>query len=344
MSSKLIFRNALAAVAIVVSASPLAQQVLPIRIGASPSSDHAAAFAGVERGIFAKHGLDAKVLLYPSGVEMINGLLNDAHDVNVMASVPFLSGIARGLPLVLIGHNQGDPLTTSYQAYSSIVATGFKEGDTKALAGKKIGLPRGTSAESYVLGVLAQSGLKPSDVTLVNIAPGNVVTALRQGDVQAISIWEPMASTAVLRIPGAVRVISGGCDNCYDPGTLLTTKAKVANKAETLRRFIVAYAEAQQWVRQNFDAAAEINTRWIPGVDIDIMKVAVRRANYDLRITKQTLVGLKTKTIPTLVADKRLPSAIDPAPFIDAEFSQYAERTAPQFFSDLPAIPAALKY
>jgi len=347
MSLKSMFRFALAAVALGAGPAALSQQAIPIRIGASPASDHVAAFAGVERGIFARHGLDAKVQLYPTGVEMINGLLNGAHDINVMASVPFLSGVSLGQPLVLIGHNQGDPLATSYQAYASVVSTsgaGLKEGDVKALAGKKIGLPRGTSAESYLLGVLAQSGVKVSDVTIVNIAPGNVVAALRQGDVQAISIWEPMASTAVLRIPGALRVVSGGCEGCYDPGTLLTTKANVANKAEALRRFVVAYAEAQQWVRQNFDAAAEIDTRWIPGVDLDIMKVAVRRAGYDLRITRQTLVGYKTKTIPMLVADKRLSAPLDPAPFIDPQFSQYAERTAPQFFSDLPPIPPALRY
>ncbi|HSV19556.1 MAG TPA: ABC transporter substrate-binding protein [Casimicrobiaceae bacterium] len=326
---------------------PAGAQNLPIRIGASPASDHAAVFVGVEKGIFARHGLDAKVELYPTGVEMINGLLNGANDVNVMASVPFLSGIAHGQPLVLIGHNQGDPLKTSYQAYASIVgltSAGLKEGDVKALAGKKIGLPRGTSAESYVLGVLAQNGLKATDVTLVNITPSNVVSALRQGDVQAISIWEPMASAAALKVPNAVRVISGGCEGCYDPGTLLTTKDNVTAKAETLRRFLLAYAEAHQWVRQHLDETAEIDTRWIPGVDLDVMKVAVRHAIFDERMSKQTLVGLKTKTIPTLVADKRLPAGLDPTPFIDPQFVQYAQKTGPQYFSDLPPIPPALQF
>lgn len=339
------FRAFVAALALALVAPAFAQN-LPIRIGCSPASDHAAVFVGVEKGIFAKHGLDAKVMLYPTGVEMINGLLNDAHDVNVMASVPFLSGISHGQPLVLIGHNQGDPLKTSYQAYSSIVgltSAGMKEGDIKALVGKKIGLPRGTSAESYVLGVLAQNGIKATDVTLLNIPPQNIVTALRSGDVQAVSIWEPMASAAALRVPGAVRIISGGCDGCYDPGTLLTTKANVAAKAETLRRFLVAYAEAHQWVRQHLDEAAEIDTRWIPGVDLEVMKVAVRHAIFDERMSKQTLVGLRTKTIPTLVADKRLPAGLDPGPFIDPQFVQYAEKTAPQYFSDLPPIPPDLR-
>ena len=60
-------------------------------------------------------------------------------------------------------------------------------------------------------------------------------------------------------------------------------------------------------------------------------------------MSKQTLAGLRTKTIPTLVADKRLPAGLDPGPFIDPQFVQYAEKTGPQFFSDLPPIPPELR-
>lgn len=331
------------AVGVFFTAAAAAQDTLPINIGASPASDHAAAFAGVERGIFAKHGLDAKVTLYASGVEMVNGLLSGANDVNVMASVPFLVGVSREQPLVLIGHNQGDPLGTSYQEYASIVGLtdkGLAEGNIGALKGKRIGLPRGTSAESYVLGVLSENNVPLSEVELVNIAPGNIVTALRQGDVDAVSIWEPMGSTAAMRIPGAVRIISGGCESCYDPGTLLTTQQNIDGKAETLRRFMMAYAEAHQWVRQNFDEAAEINTRWIKGVDLDVMKTAVRRAKYDLRMTANTLKGYKEKMIPTLVADGRLKEAIDPTPAINFTFSNEVMKEGAEYFSDLPAIPS----
>ncbi|MBM3595967.1 MAG: aliphatic sulfonate ABC transporter substrate-binding protein, partial [Alphaproteobacteria bacterium] len=79
-----------AALALGLAASAAAQQALPIRIGAANATDHAAAFIGVERGIFAKHGLDAKLVMYQTGVEMINGLLSGAQDVNIMGSIPFL--------------------------------------------------------------------------------------------------------------------------------------------------------------------------------------------------------------------------------------------------------------
>jgi sulfonate transport system substrate-binding protein len=316
---------------------------LPIRIGAANATDHAAAFIGVERGIFAKHGLDAKIVMYQTGPEMINGLLNGAQDVNVMGSIPFLAGVSRGQPLVLIGHLHGDATRRYYADNNSIVAaanTGIKENDVKSIKGKKIGLPRGTGAEGYLLGVLAENGMKDSDVALVNLKPSDQATALRQGDVQAVAAWEPWATAAAKRVTGAFRVVSGGCHSCYDPGSILTTRQVIEQKAETLRRFMVAFAEAHQWLRTHFDEAAEINMRWVTGVDPDIMKSAIRRSHYDLRLSRNTIDGYDSKAIPMLVADKRMAKAVSAATVIDPQFYLYVERTAPQLFSDLPPIPA----
>ena len=97
------------ALATALATHAVAQQApLPIKIGAANATDHAAAFIGVERGIFAKHGLDAKLVMYQTGVEMINGLLSGAQEVNIMGSITFLAGVSNGQPLVLIGHLHGD--------------------------------------------------------------------------------------------------------------------------------------------------------------------------------------------------------------------------------------------
>ena len=325
------------------SAAMAQTEKLPIKIGAANATDHAAAFIGVERGIFAKHGLDAKLVMYQTGVEMINGLLNGAQDVNIMGSIPFLAGTSNGQPLVLIGHLHGDALSQSYSMNNSIVATpasGIKEGDVKTLKGKKIGLPRGTGPEGYLLGVLAMNGMKDSELTLVNVAPSNQATALRQGDVDAVVGFEPWGSISSMRVPGAFQVLRGNCESCYDPGTILTTRANIAGKAEQLRRFMVAFAESHQILRQNYDAAAEINMRWIQGIDLDVMKTSIRRSNYDLRVTKNTLDGYNNKTIPGLVADKRMAKKLDASTIIDAQFYKHVEAIAPQFFSDLKPIPA----
>jgi NitT/TauT family transport system substrate-binding protein/sulfonate transport system substrate-binding protein len=333
----------LATLALAIGAA--AAQPLPIAIGAATSVDHAAIFVGVEKGIFARHDLDAKVNMYETGVEEINGLLNGVQQVNVMGGVPFFAGASAGQPLMLIGHLHGDATRDNYDDNVSIVASaasGLKEGDIKGLRGKRIALPRGAGSEYYLLGMLAQNGMKASDVTLVNTSPSNLATALRQNDVDAVAIWEPWASIAAMRVPGAQRIVAGApCQACYDPGTVLTTKSIIAQQAETLRRFMAAFAEAEQWVRQNLDEAAAIDMHWIPGVDLDVMKVAIRHSHYDPRISAYTVAMYNAKTIPLLLGDKKMTKKIDAATVVDPQFILDAERTSPQYFSDLPPIPEA---
>ncbi len=321
-------------------------QTLQTKIGAATATDHAPVFAAVERGIFPKHGLDAKVNMFETGQENINNLLAGNQDAYVGGTVPFLVGVSNGMPLVLIGMLHGDPNRTEYADNESIVAgpkAGVKAGDIKALKGKTIGTVVGSGAEAYVVGMLAQNGLKASDVTLRNIKPSELVTALRTGQVDAITIWEPWGSTALIQVPGAIRVSAGGCQACYDPGVIITTKKVIAEKPEVLRRFMLSFAEAQQWVRQNFDAAAEINVRWIPGVDLPTMKEAIRHSNIDHRMSKYAHDMYAEKELPYLVSQKKISKSYDPAIAIDPQFYLYAEKTAPQFYKDLPPIPDAIR-
>jgi NitT/TauT family transport system substrate-binding protein/sulfonate transport system substrate-binding protein len=314
--------------------------VLDIRIGAAAASDHAPVFVGVEKGIFAKHGLNAKVVLYPTGVEMINGLLADAQEVNVMGSIPYLAGVANGLPLVLIGHLQGNAPADNYSTGHGIVA-GPNSGieSVPDLVGKRVGLPRGTGAEGYLIGVMQAEGLSADKATLINLKPADLPTALAQGQVDAIAGWEQWPSAAIVKVPGAKRIASGGCPTCYIPAAILTTGSVIQSKPEVLERFMAAFYEAQQWVRNNYDEAAEINMRWVPGIELDVMKEAIRQTNYDGRLSANTRESYMSKTIPSLVAAGNVPKPFDPAAAIDPQFYLAVEAQHPEFFADLPPIP-----
>ena len=94
---------------------------LPMRVGVSTSSEFVVIYYGVESGVFAKHGVDVKPISYPSGVEMVTGLIAGAQEVNTMGSLPFLSGLTRGFPIVLIGHLHGDPVSSAYAPNLSLI-------------------------------------------------------------------------------------------------------------------------------------------------------------------------------------------------------------------------------
>jgi hypothetical protein len=107
---------------------------------------------------------------------------------------------------------------------------------------------------------------------------------------------------------------------------------------------MLAMAECQQWVRANkTGAAVDVAMRWIPGLNADAWRVGIPIVNYDQRISKRTLENYLSKTIPDLKSMGVIRSDPSIAEAIDPQFTNFAQTKGPQFFSDLPAIPANLK-
>lgn len=319
-------------------------QTMKIVIGAAQADNHAPIFAAVEKGFFAAAGLDAKIILYPTGVEMINGQRNGAQQVSVLGTGPFLAGISNGFPLVMIATLHGNALSDSYsdnQAIIASAASGIAHGDLKALAGKKVAVPFGTDAQTYLANLLAQAHVPGAAVHLVNGPPATLATALGNGNVAAVSIWEPWGSTIISHDKGSIRVLEGGCVACFMPGTVLTSRSVVDGDKVLLQRFVLAFARAEQWVRQHDAEAATIDTHWIHGVSAAVLRDSLKHSRFDPRISRLTILGFEKKSIPQMLAAHELRRSPDVAKAIDPEFILRAEHDAPQYFSDLPAIPAS---
>ncbi|HXR55521.1 MAG TPA: ABC transporter substrate-binding protein [Casimicrobiaceae bacterium] len=329
-----------AAVALLFTGVASAEQ---LRVAVTSAAENAPFFSAMEHGTFSKLGLDVKVDVMPSGVEISNALASNSVDVGLFGTFPFLTAVARGVPVVLIGHTWNNALNNPQSEILSIIAregSGVPAGDLKALKGKKIGVTRGAGGEPYIVGLLKQVGLTPDDVTLVNTAPSNMATALAKKDVDVITSWEPWPSAALTKVPGAYKVIYGGCKSCYDAGTIVTTKSAIKNQSNELALFIQGYAQAQHWARLHRDEAATISTRWIPGLDEATLKLAFKTLPVDVRLSKNTIEGFRDYSIPLLVRDKRIAKAFDPAPAVDNEFVAKAMKADPEAFSDLKPIPA----
>ncbi len=315
----------------------------PLRVAVTTAAENAPFFSAVEKGLFAKQGIDVKVEMMPSGVEISNALASGSVDVGLFGTYPFLTAVSRGVPLVLIGHTWNNALNNPQSEVISMVArsdAGVPTTDLTKLKGKKVGVTRGAGGEPYIAGILQQVGLTVNDVTLVNTAPSSMATALANKDADVIVAWEPWPSAALTKVPGSYKVLYGGCKSCYDAGTLVTTKDVIAKRPKDLAAFVTAYAQGQAWTRANREEAATISTRWIPGLDAETLTLALKALPLDVRLSKNTVDGFGTYSIPLLLSQKRIPAAFDPKPAIDNQFVAAAMKADPAAFADLKEIPA----
>jgi NitT/TauT family transport system substrate-binding protein/sulfonate transport system substrate-binding protein len=139
---------------------------------------------------------------------------------------------------------------------------------------------------------------------------------------------------------GATSVQEGGCTTCYEAGITITSDRNIAEKSEEIRRYLLAFAEAQQWTRENPAEAAEITARWLPGTDAAVMASVLETAPLDMRMSKNVLFGINTYTVPTLLRLGKIDNAVDANDMVDPSFMIELLETGAEYFEGMDPIPA----
>ena len=211
----------------------------------------------------------------------------------------------------------------------SAATGGFDPNDLTTARGKKIATTLGATNHIYARNLLASAGLKPDSVTLVNTSPPDMPVALSGGAVDGVVAWDPWPIIAQETVAGAYPVARGG---------------GVAKNPDVISRYLTARAEADQWVRKNPDGAAEIATRWIPGVDIKIARASLANVAplTDGRMSACTVFGMQEGMDFTREM-RKVEKPVDIRKFIRAAAATRLMEARPDLFSDLAPVPAEAK-
>ena len=108
-------------VALLAVTASLGAHAQQLKVAVTSAAENAPFFAAVERGLFSKAGLDVKVEVMPSGVEISNALASNTVDVGLFGTFPFLTAVARGVPVVLIGHTWNNALNNPQSEILGVV-------------------------------------------------------------------------------------------------------------------------------------------------------------------------------------------------------------------------------
>ena len=329
-------RSVAVAVALVAafawSAGAQSPTVLSAAVGSNVN--HVPSFVGVEKGIFLKHGIDLKLKLLNTGQEMSKAL--QAGEVEIIGSAysNFPVAVERGMAAKGVVGLTGDR-TSKYsdQALSIIARKGSGITKVEDLVGKRVGTPVGGTADEY-LGVLLQKrGITRDKVQLLNIQPGNSVSALQGGSVDAVACWEPFGSLVETRVPDAVVVSRGGGHLGYFINMAFRNDV-IDKRPEVVERYVIGMAEATWYTRQHLDEAAEISTRWVPGLEAAVAKKALGNMTFDARITPHTIAAWE-ENVRVLVEQKKLRAPLPWQQGVELRFIEKVMKSHPQFFADL---------
>lgn len=260
----------------------------PLTIGIAQLSDSVTIAAAKERGDFAKHNLDVKLVRYQSWAAMRDalgtGAIDAAHMLSpmVVASAAGIDPFPESFSTAFTINLNGNGITVSNGLYQSMLEAAPDSIRRLPLSAASLaavirmrqeqGLPALTFAHVYPHSMhayelrywLAGAGIDPTrDVHLVVVPPSLVVDALATGQIDGYCVGEPWNAAASAAGIGRTLITSGEIWSNSPEKVLAVRNNWAADNDDTHIALISALLESSEWVdqRENRISAAQIISR-----------------------------------------------------------------------------------
>ena len=302
---------------------------------------HLPMFIGAEKGYFAAHGVDARMLVVDTGTDMVNAMHDGRAQIGDMSTTTYLKAVHAGELFKVIGLIMNDATRDNADDPLAIVTKkgrGIEKGKLSDLKGKKIGLARGQTSDEYFKMVLRRAKMKYEELTIENIwSQFGLAPALAEGKVDAVVSWEPYVTQVLTQVPESYEVIRGGQHMSY---VMVATAhgPTVESKPELVKAIAAGLAQSSHFTRNHPDEAVEIFAKWVPGTDVAIGKKAIRNIKYDPRLSANVLRAFENAEDEVLMNTLKGAPRLDVPSLFRPQFMQEVEKEHPDYFADLPKL------
>jgi len=250
-------RKSLLAAAFAALAGPaLAADKVTFQLDWLPGGDKAPIYVCIDQGFCAAEGLEVTIASGRGSTDAISRLAAGSSDIGVSDIGALMVARARegvGVTAVMSIFNKGP------HAFYTVKGAGFDAvADVK---GKKIATSAFTSSNVFLPLVLADSGIDPDEVQVINAEPGALGPMLMTGQVDGIIAW----LTDLTRYGGQGAEAGKEIQALpwSDAGLELYSAALIANdgflkdRPEVARRFVAAYRKSVEATQADPAAAGQ---------------------------------------------------------------------------------------
>jgi sulfonate transport system substrate-binding protein len=208
---------------------------------------------------------------FPAAQHLLEAIGAGAVDLGGVGDAPFLFAYASG------GKVRAVQVTRASSGGASTVVLVPKVSTIRTpadLKGKRIATGRGSIGHYLLLRVLEKAGLKPDDVQLVFLAPGDAKAAFTSGAIDAWVTWGPYVYLAQ-ETDGARTLIDGtGLMSGY--AFQVANIQSIANKRVQIADFLKRLAKAQRWAADHRPEYAAVLSKET-GLDLKVASQTVQR-------------------------------------------------------------------
>lgn len=230
----------------------------------------------LEKGYFKDENLNIKVVGVQTGDEALKSVISNNSDVAIAALIPYsflaLEDQKMKVWAIIANINDNQVITNTDKGINKV----------SDLIGKKIAYTKTTVSDIGIEQFLLNNNIKKSDVELVNIKPLAMPGALKSGQIDAYSSWEPHIMNGK-KILGNSALIFDKKSDIYNWSFALISKEDfIKNNYKILVKFAKAMVKAEKFMVSNKNEAIAL-TSLHNKLSVDVLEKIWLK--YDLRIT-----------------------------------------------------------
>ncbi|MDG4555490.1 MAG: ABC transporter substrate-binding protein [Candidatus Competibacter sp.] len=164
---------------------------LPVSLAVSRTPLSTPFYVAEKLGLFTKHGLEVRTEECIGGHKCLERLLAGAVDIATVSDSPIMFNSFKHDNFAIVG-----TFVSSNNDVKLLARRSAGIAHPRDLAGRTIGTVTGASAQYFLDTFLISVGVNPEDVKIIHFAPNALPEALKSGQVDAISVWEPFGFIA----------------------------------------------------------------------------------------------------------------------------------------------------
>lgn len=238
---------------------------------------------------FKEEGLSVDMQKYPYGKIALQALLDGKADFATVAETPFMFQVMKGEKLSVIA-----AIMTSNRN-SALVARkdrGIHTPDD--LKGRKIAATFGTISEFFMDAFLALNGISRKDAKVVNLTPDQMLSALSNGDVDAVSTWVPPLLEIQRKL--GERGITFHNEEIHRQTMIVVAKQDyISSHPGTVKKMLHALIKAEEFVKQDPAEVQQIIAGF-DKIDAGMLRDMVGGNTYEVSLDQQLVLSLEDES------------------------------------------------
>lgn len=266
--------------------------ITTLRIGYQPMTHHVAAMVAQAKGWWQEDlkpfGIkDVELFPYPYGGPEIKSLGSRDLDLIYICASPTIVPISQGLDAKIVA-------AVDTNGSNLIIRNGLDFKGPRSLEGLKIGTyPRGTFQDVALKMWLRDNGINISSMNITAMAPGDAVSAMAHGKLDAIFAPTPVQAIIEMADKGRTVLTSGEMYPNHACCVVVVSGKLIREEPALVEQIVKTHINATRFVVANPDEAARIFAN-VTGQDLKMV-------NYSMKTT-----DIRYITDPNLIINSTL--------------------------------------